>query len=44
MLALSSESFVFKISRTDEFEHGIPEQVRVLAIVETPRHLLQVGC
>jgi hypothetical protein len=29
------ELLVFDISRGDEFEHGIPEQVRVLPIVET---------
>ena len=38
-----SQFFVFEIAGFEEFEHGVTEQVRVLAVLETPRHLVKVG-
>jgi hypothetical protein len=43
-LSSPREFLVFEAFRANEFHHhGIPEQIRVLSIIESPRHLLQVG-
>jgi hypothetical protein len=39
----ASQFFVFEVVRVNEFQHRIAEQVRVLSVVETPRHFVQVG-
>ncbi len=27
----------------DQFEHGVPKQIRILSVVEPPRHFVKVG-
>lgn len=38
-----SQCFVFQILRMDQLEHGVAEQIRILAVVEPPRHFVKVG-
>ena len=39
----SSHLFVFKVIGSNEFEHGVTKQKRVFAVIETPRHFVEVG-
>jgi hypothetical protein len=34
------EFFLFEVVRVNEFQHRIPKQVRILAVVEPPLHLV----
>ena len=38
-----NEFLIFEVAGCNELKHGVPKQVRILAIVEPPCHLLQVG-
>jgi hypothetical protein len=40
---VADEFFVFKVVRLNEFQHPIAEQVRILTIIGSPRHLVEVG-
>ena len=37
------EFLVFEILGMDQFEHRVPKQERILAVVEPPRHFVKVG-
>src|SRR4029077_7430965 len=39
----SREFFVFEVVRVNQFQHGIAEKERVLAVIKPPRHFVKVG-